>query len=156
HAHMIIHAIKGDDLPRFLHDLCWRFAFEYNKLEKRKGHFFQNRYRASMIESDEQALTCQRYVYRNQLKAGMVKQIKDTRWSSYHHYAYGEKNDLVTPLYVFDLHGKNKEDRQLNFRVFVKTMMPHEEALWRAKLKHPFLKTTKQIVKNYLSITDES
>src|SRR5688500_6095334 len=53
HCHLIIHALNAVDLTKFLHDINWRFALEYNKIHKRKGHFFQSRYRCSIIEENE-------------------------------------------------------------------------------------------------------
>jgi putative transposase len=150
HAHFIFYVGKCEDLPKFMHDLCWRFSLEYNKMTKRKGHLFLQRYRCSVINDDKYAIACQRYVYRNQLKAKMVKKLKDTKWSSYHYYAYGKKNKLITPLRTYFQFGKDKKKRQHEFRVFVEAMLPHEEDLWRAKLKHPYLKTKKDLLKNHL------
>ncbi|HLD44563.1 MAG TPA: transposase [bacterium] len=150
HAHLIFHIDIYTDLPKFMHDFCWRFAFEYNKMQNRKGHLFQQRYRASNVNTDQYALSCQRYVYRNQLRAGMVKELQDTKWSSYHYYAYGQPNGLITPIFTYEQFGNTPEKQQIEFRFFVEKMPEHEETLWRAKLLHPLLKTKKEIVLNYL------
>jgi len=150
HAHFILYVGIASELPKFMHDLCWRFAFEFNKIHKRKGHFFQQRYRCSVVDSDRYAMACQRYIYRNQLRANMVKRLKDTKWSSYSYYAYGKKDPLITPLRTYFQFGHTKKKRQLEFRIFVEQMLPHEEELWRARLLHPELKTKKEILQNYL------
>ncbi len=150
HCHMTLEADKAVDLSKFMHDLCWRFSFEFNKLHKRKGHLFQNRFRCSVIDSDEYEQTVQRYIYRNQIRSGMVKKVRHSRWSSYHYYAYGKPDPLITPFRNYGKFGLQKKIRMLEFRQFVETMMDYEEKLWQAKLLHPTLRTKKEIVKNYL------
>lgn len=155
HCHLTLEARKASDLSKFMHDMSWRFAFEFNKLHKRKGHFFQNRFRCSVIDKDEYEQIVQRYIYRNQIRAGMVKEVRHSRWSSYAFYAYGKKDPLVTPFRTYGLFGVQRKIRMLQFRQFVETMMDTEETLWRAKLAHPTLRTKKEILKNYLMKTGE-
>jgi len=150
HCHLTLEAEKAKDLSKFMHDMSWRFAFEFNKIQNRKGHLFQNRFRCSVIDTNEYEQTVQRYMYRNQVRAGMVSHVKQTRWSSYHFYAYGKKDALITPFRNFENFGLKEKIRKLEFRRFVETMMGHEEKLWQAKLAHPILKTKKDILKNYL------
>lgn len=127
HCHMMIETESARDLTRFLHDINWRFAFEFNKLTQRKGHLFQSRYRCTVIEKDEYECVCQRYIYRNQLRAGMVKHVKDTRFSSYHHYAYGKKNNLITTFRNFANFGNDINRRRYNFRMFVEIVSEKEK-----------------------------
>lgn len=155
HCHLILEADKASDLSKFMHDMAWRFAFEFNKLHKRKGHCFQSRFRCSVIDKDEYEQTVQRYIYRNQIRAGMVKKVSHTRWSSYPFYAYGRQDPLVTPFRTYGQFGAQRKVRMLQFRQFVETLMDYEEDLWKARLSHPLLKTKKEILKHYLMKTGE-
>ncbi len=150
HCHLTLEADKAIDLSKFMHDMNWRFSFTFNKLHQRKGHLFQSRFRCSIIDSDEYEQTVQRYIYRNQIRARMVKQVKQSRWSSYHYYAYGKPDPLITPFRNYQKFGLQRKNRMFEFRQFVETMMDHEEKLWQAKLVHPTLRTKKEIVRNYL------
>ena len=150
HCHLTLEADKTTDLSRFMHDLSWRFAFTFNKLHKRKGHLFQNRFRCSVIDKNEYEQTVQRYIYQNQIRAGMVKHVRHTRWSSYPFYAYGKADPLITPFRTYGLFGAEKKVRMLQFRNFVETQMDHEDRLWQKKLVHPHLKTKKEVLRNYL------
>ena len=141
HAHFILYLSKGEDLSKFMHDLCWRFAIKFNKMTSRKGHLFQQRYRCSVVNTDKYSMGCQRYIYRNQLRAKMVSDMDKTKWSSYHYYAYGKPDSLITPLRTYELYGNTPEKRQSEFRIFVEKMTEKEESLWRARLMHPNLKT---------------
>jgi REP element-mobilizing transposase RayT len=155
HCHLIIETETGTDLPKFLHDINWRFAFEYNKKTKRSGHFFQSRYRCSVIDKDEYEMICQRYIYRNQFRAGMVKHVKQSRYSSYQHYAYGRMNPLITPFRNYFNFGSDPHLRMRHFRIFVETMTDQEESLWKEKLKHHGLKTKKQTMKNIFQLINQ-
>lgn len=146
HCHLTLEADIALDLSRFMHDMNWRFAFEFNKLSQRKGHLFQNRFRCSVIDKNEYEQTVQRYIYRNQIRAKMVKRVSETRWSSYHFYAYGKEDPLVTPFRTYGLFGVKKRMRMLQFRRFVDTMMSHEEQTWKKHLIHPTIKSNNTLI----------
>lgn len=155
HCHLTLEAGKAIDLSKFMHDMSWRFAFEFNKLDKRSGHFFQQRFRCSIIDSDEYEKIAQRYIYRNQVRAGMVHEVRKSKWSSYGYYAYGKADPLITPFRTYSSFGLKEKLRRLQFRQFVETMTGSEEYLWQQRLKHPQLKTSKEILRNYLMKTGE-
>lgn len=150
HCHMTLEAERHVDLSKFMHDMTWRFALEFNKLHKRKGHFFQQRFRCSLIDKDEYEKIVQRYIYRNQIRAGMVSHVGKSKWSSYPYYAYGKDDPLITPFRTWFSFGLKEKIRRLQFRQFVETLMLSEEDLWKNRLSHPTLKTKKEILRNYL------
>ena len=47
---------------------------------------FQERYKGEAVDNDEYFLTVLRYIHQNPIKAGLVKDIKDYKWSSYNEY----------------------------------------------------------------------
>ena len=46
------------------------------------GHVWQGRFKALPIQEDEHLLTVMRYIERNALRANLVRQAEDWRWSS--------------------------------------------------------------------------
>ena len=48
-----------------------------------------------LISRDQYLLACGSYVKLNPVRAGIVKDPGDYRWSSYRAYAYGKKDTLV-------------------------------------------------------------
>ena len=54
-----------------------------NKLEKRTGSLWEGRFKSSTISADEYLLACSRYVELNPVRAGIVADPGDYRWSSY-------------------------------------------------------------------------
>ena len=58
----------------------------YNWKYGRRGHLFQDRFKSEIVENDSYFLTVIRYIHQNPLKAGIVKNTADYRWSSYGEY----------------------------------------------------------------------
>lgn len=133
---MTLEAGSATDLSKFMHDMAWRFSFTFNKLNARKGHFFQQRFRCSVIDTDEYEKIVKRYIYRNQIRAGVVKHVNQTKWSSYPYYAQGKPDPLITPFRTYFSFGLHKKKRMEEFRAFVETMMTHEETEWKLRLKN--------------------
>ena len=92
------------------------YLYHYRKRYSYFGHFWQGRYKSLIIDKDEYLITCGRYIELNPIRAKMVNNPKDYRWSSYNIYAYGKKDGMtdIDPLYA-NL-GKTKEERQRNYK----------------------------------------
>jgi len=58
---------------------------------------WEGRYKSTVVDSDDYALICYRYIELNPVRARMVEEPVDYPWSSYRFNAMGEDNDLVTP-----------------------------------------------------------
>jgi putative transposase len=55
------------------HVIAGRAAQEYNLRKQRKGAFWEDRYHATAIQSDEHFLRCLVYIDMNMVRAGVVK-----------------------------------------------------------------------------------
>lgn len=98
HVHMIIQPSPAAPLDKIMHQIKHTFTMRYNHRQKRCGHLWMNRYHAELIMEDSYLTTCIRYITRNPLRAKMVQSLDDWPWSSYHHYAKGAPDPLITPF----------------------------------------------------------
>ena len=64
------------------------YTWWYNQKYGRSGHVFQGRSGSECDENDDYLLTVIRYIHNNTVKAGMVQESEEYRWSSIHAY-YG-------------------------------------------------------------------
>ena len=71
-------------------------------------------------------LDCGRYIERNPVRAKMVKNPADWKYSSYGTYAYGQKNDLVSPSIAYEALANNSQDRCRLYRDHVEATRPYE------------------------------
>ena len=72
-----------------------RIAFRYNRTVGRTGHLWGDRYKSSIVSTDEYYLACVRYIYRNPIRAKMVKDLEDFEDSSFRFWAFGKKVNMA-------------------------------------------------------------
>ena len=84
HVHLIVDPGEdGGNLARLMKRLAGRQTRYLNKLEKRTGSLWVGRFKSSTISTNEYLLACCRYVELNPVRAGIVADPIDYRWSSY-------------------------------------------------------------------------
>lgn len=82
HYHLVAETPDAD-LSRGMRQLNGRYAQYVNRTQGRVGHLFQGRYTAILVEQDSYLLELARYVVLNPVRAGMVTDASEWRWSSY-------------------------------------------------------------------------
>lgn len=84
HVHLLIKTEEpiGDIIRR----ISVGYAQYHNIKNGRTGHLFQNRFKSEVVETDKYFLTVLRYIHQNPLKARMVQDIGQYKWSSYNEY----------------------------------------------------------------------
>jgi REP-associated tyrosine transposase len=82
HFHLVLRANEGNLSPG-MQILNRGHAQFVNKRYGRGGHLFRNRFGAEAIETDEHLREACRYVVLNPVRAGIVADPVDWRWSSY-------------------------------------------------------------------------
>ena len=85
HVHLLIEEGK-EDIAVTMKRIEVSFAWYYNWKYRTTGHLFQDRYRSENIENDEYLMTVIRYIHQNPVKAGVVAQPSDWKWSSCKEY----------------------------------------------------------------------
>jgi len=103
HVHLVIE--PGDnvhDLSRLMKRLAGRQTRYVNKRHNRSGTLWEGRFKSSAISTDEYLLACCRYVELNPVRAGIVSDPADYRWSSYGAKIGAQENDWLDydPCYL--------------------------------------------------------
>ena len=84
HVHLIVAPGENEqNLAQLIKRVAGRQTRYVNKLEKRSGSLWEGRYKSSLIDRNEYLLACCRYVELNPVRAGMVIDPAEYRWSSY-------------------------------------------------------------------------
>jgi REP element-mobilizing transposase RayT len=82
HLHLLVYT--GGELPsRFMKRLNCSYASFFNKKYLRTGHLFQDRFKSKAITDIKGFFRVLRYIYRNPVVAGICKDIKNYKYSSY-------------------------------------------------------------------------
>ncbi len=102
HMHLLLQAPTRDALGRPLRWVLTETAKAFHRARGRRGHFWERRYRAVVVEGDLYALAALRYLDRNPVRAGLVADPPTYPWSSCAAYALGTPNPLITfhPSYL--------------------------------------------------------
>jgi putative transposase len=101
HFHLLIRP-KGTSISRIVQSLLVSHTQRYHKHYRSGGHVWQGRFKSPVIQNDEHALTVLRYIEANPLRAGIVTDAADYRWSSYRVHGLGEASDLLSPLVTYE------------------------------------------------------
>jgi REP element-mobilizing transposase RayT len=71
------------DLSEFMKTLLQRFTRWFNRTHERRGTLWEERYKSVIVESGTAARTMAAYIDLNPVRAGMVSDPAEYRWSSY-------------------------------------------------------------------------
>ena len=74
---------RMQDLGEFMKGLLQRFTQWFNRAHSRTGRLWEDRYKSLIVEDGVAAKTISAYIDLNPVRAGMVKDPADYRWSSY-------------------------------------------------------------------------
>jgi len=123
HVHMLLkegNEEVGDSIRR----IAVGYAQYHNRTHGRTGHLFQNRYKSEPVNGDSYLLVVSRYIHQNPLKAGLVKNIKGYKWSSYNHYLSDKETitdkDFLKKYFAnirgfIEFNNQNSNDKCLEF-----------------------------------------
>ena len=120
HVHLMIS--EGlEDIDKIMKRINVSYVHYFNKKYKRVGHLFQDRYKSEIVEKDAYVLMLARYIHQNPVKAGMVKNIGDYKWSSYNGYLdnKGLLNNLLNKETVLGLFSENEKIAIKEFKNFM-------------------------------------
>jgi putative transposase len=94
HVHLILLPPAADALRATLASAHTKYAQHVNLRQGLSGHLFQGRY-ASYAMNDSHLMVATRYVENNPVKAGLVSDAADWRWSSARAHLFGEDDGLT-------------------------------------------------------------
>ncbi|RJP47400.1 MAG: hypothetical protein C4584_00555 [Armatimonadetes bacterium] len=89
HFHFLLKQIQEKGITQFISNFQNSFAKCFNLKNDRNGSLFQNRFKAKIIENDEQLLHTSRYIHINPVTAGLInfKKLLSYPWTSFPGYA---------------------------------------------------------------------
>lgn len=104
HTHLLVENLEIKKLSEFMWKINFEFARYYNEKEKRVGVVFRNRYRLEEIDDEKYLFRCVAYIHNNPVKAGIVNNPKDYKYSNYNEFKV--KNEYAIE-YKNELNGEN-------------------------------------------------
>lgn len=149
HWHFILHPNGDGDLNKFMQWLTLthtqRWHTHYHSVGY--GHLYQGRYKSFLIQKDNHFLQTAKYVERNALRAGLVKEAQDWRWSSLWRREHGtpkQKEILDTwpipiPKNYLDYVNRPESEKELeSIQESITKNRPFGENGWVSKMVNKF------------------
>lgn len=102
HVHLLLTPESAESPSAVLQSVGRRYVRYINQAYRRTGTLWEGRYKSSLIDSERYLLVCSRYIELNPVRARMVEQPGDYRWSSYRHNALGQADALLTPHSLYE------------------------------------------------------
>lgn len=97
HFHLLATPAMGEALPLMMQAVGRSYVRYFNNRHGRSGTLWEGRYRSTLIETERYLLACMVYIDLNPVRAGMVAQAADWRWSSHAHSLGLRADGLVRP-----------------------------------------------------------
>jgi REP element-mobilizing transposase RayT len=129
HFHLVLMTSEAN-LSSFMQRFNTTYTIYYNRRHKRRGHLYQGRYKAILIEEDSYLLELSRYVHLNPVRikrfsSSDIKEkrkiIRTYRWSSYNGYVHLKNREtLVNYSKILGMiGGKDDKERGRRYERFV-------------------------------------
>ncbi len=114
HVHLVVYD-NGQDISKFMQGLSLSYAIYFNKKYNRSGHVFQGRFTSVMVKSDDYFIHVSKYIHLNPVKANIVEQAIQYKWSSFKIYmGKNDKKEIVNEKRVLKYFSEEcKEARKL-------------------------------------------
>jgi putative transposase len=116
HVHLLVSSADSLGTSRMMQTIGRRYVRSVNIRRRRTGTLWEGRFKSSTIDSETYFLTCSRYIELNPVRARMVDDVDEYRWSSYRHNANGDHDDLVTPYSLYDALDSSPQLRRKAYR----------------------------------------
>ncbi len=119
HYHLLIETTTPT-LSKGMQLLNGTYTQYFNRQHHRVGHVFQGRYKAILVQKDAHLLELARYIALNPVRARMVADASEWRWSSYRATAGLEASAAgLTTDWVLAGFADHKNEAQQRYREFV-------------------------------------
>ena len=133
HVHLLVTPSDETGLSRLMQFLGRLYVRKFNYTYARSGTLFEGRFKTCVVQENPYLLSCLRYIELNPVRAGMVSDPGDYRWSSYRAHAFGVKAQLWSPHRLYLELADSRRRRQQTWREMIADAVNGELL---AKIRH--------------------
>lgn len=126
HVHLLLSSSNATGPSVLMRRLGQHYVQYFNRRHARTGTLWEGRFRSCLVEDERYLLICQRYIELNPVRANMVCDPGQYRWSSYHANAYGLDDGLVTPHLIYAGLGKHEHERRAAYQDLFRDVFPDQ------------------------------
>jgi putative transposase len=105
-----------------------RYVQYVNRFYRRTGSLWEGRYKSSLVQLETYLLACYRYIELNPVRAGMVVDPGQYRWSSYRANGLGQADARLRPHPLYLALGRTNLEREQSYRALFHSQLDDEAA----------------------------
>jgi len=119
HVHLLIET-QNFPLSKICQGINQSYTAWFNKKYRLSGHLFQGRYKAILCDQDSYLLSLLKYIHLNPVRAGMVENVDEYRWSAHRVYMQGEQEKpLIDANNLLGIFSRNKANAIKLYQAFM-------------------------------------
>ena len=116
HVHLLVTPETNDGISKLMQTLGRYYVRYFNYTYRRTGTLWEGRYKSCVVDEENYLLICHRYIELNPVRAGMVEDPGDYRWSSYQANGLGKATKYWRPHRIYRELGESIEDCACAYR----------------------------------------
>lgn len=116
HVHLLATPNQQDAISKMMQALGRRYVRYFNSKYQRTGTLWEGRFRASLVQSENYLMVCQRYIELNPVRAKMVSDPAQYSWSSFQAHGLGKAIAMHSPHREYLALDSQPETRQKVYR----------------------------------------
>jgi len=116
HTHFLIQTKKAFDFSIFMKKINLAYFHHYKRKYGWIGHFWQDRFKSQPVGKDAYFIQCGKYIELNPVRSKIVENPDDYKYSSYNYYIKGEKDQLITPDFMYKELGRDNIEKQVQYQ----------------------------------------
>ena len=127
HYHLLLETPHGN-LSSIIHHINSSYTTYFNIKRSRSGHLFQGRFKAILVDKEAYLVELSRYIHMNPVRARMVENPWDYKWSSCTAYTGDEEApSWLERSHVLSLFGKNPHKVYKSFVIKDNNFDPYKD-----------------------------
>ncbi len=131
HYHLLLELEEPEKISKALAGINLCYTRYHHNLYKSVGFLWQGRFKSQPVQKESYLLACSRYIERNPVRSGLVREAKDYLYSSARFYCLGEYDSLTLEDPLVSEFGSSQEKRTKNYNKFLFSSDPKQEAIFR-------------------------
>jgi putative transposase len=127
HFHLLLQPQPGQSISRILQSLTVAHTWRYHKRYSSSGHVWQGRFKSPVIQDGKHLLVVLRYIEANPLRAAIVTDPGEYKWSSFQHHGMGRADALLSTFPEWEHLGSTQSQRRRHWRQKVRASQREAE-----------------------------
>lgn len=130
HYHLLFKLEQPKGVSKIMAGLAKAYSCYHHKTYSVSGFLWQGRFKLQPVQEEKYLIACGRYIERNPVKAGIVKEAYEYPYSSAKFYSLGESDGITVESPAFSGFGADSERRRSAYTEFLRNFDEGEEAIF--------------------------